>query len=121
MSDPIIPIGLLDTIIAIVSGIIITLIGIIYRKLNRRIDELEAEVDAQREEIAELQQDVEIAYSWMFGREADPTNGGVAKKIEDGFDDAEMKLETLEDRFKELTDQLIEDNNVDIDRRSLDD
>ena len=95
MSDLAIPIGLLDTILAISAGVVFTLIGIIYRKLKRRIEELEEQID-------ELESNDEALMSWAFGAEVDPSNGGIATEIDEGFRQLNERIESLE---KSMTEQ----------------
>lgn len=94
MSELSVPIGLLDTVLAIVAGLIFTLVGIIYRKLKRRIDELETHVE-------ELEDNDEALMSWAFGAEVDPSNGGIATEIDDGFRQLNEKIEELQESMTE--------------------
>jgi chaperonin cofactor prefoldin len=94
MSELSVPIGLLDTVLAIVAGLIFTLVGIIHRKLKRRIDELETHVE-------ELESNDEALMSWAFGAEVDPSNGGIATEIDDGFRQLNEKIEELQESMTE--------------------
>jgi flagellar biosynthesis/type III secretory pathway M-ring protein FliF/YscJ len=94
MSELSVPIGLLDTVLAIVAGVIFTLVGIIYRKLKRRIDELETHVE-------ELESNDEALMSWAFGAEVDPSNGGIATEIDGGFRQLNEKIEELQESMTE--------------------
>lgn len=132
MSDPTIPVGLLDTTMAIITGVVFTLIGIIYQRMRTHIEELETKVDEQQQfiedelqnqhnQITELQGDMKMAYRWMFGREEDPTNGGIASKIDDGFSKAETRIDGLEEQMQMLIDALVDDEHIDIDRNDVND
>jgi chaperonin cofactor prefoldin len=94
MSGLTIPIGLLDTTIAIITGLIFTLIGIIYRKLRSRIDTLEKRV-------SELEDNNEALMSWAFGSELDTVDGGVAHEIDEGFKQLTERLESIESSMEE--------------------
>lgn len=119
MAGTTIPTGLLDTFIATVIGIIFTLIGVIYRKLRTRIKELEEELERQRKAQDEIQRDIEVAYTWMFGREEDPTNGGIAQTIEDGFEQTDKEVTEIREKLTSLIDQLVDRDEVDVDRDTL--
>lgn len=93
MSELTVPIGLLDTVLAIVAGLIFTLVGIIYRKLKRRIDELESKID-------ELQSNDDALMSWAFGAEVDPSNGGIATEIDNGFQKLNEKIDSLQESME---------------------
>jgi len=94
MSGLTIPIGLLDTTIAIITGLIFTLIGIIYRKLRSRIDTLEKRV-------SKLEDNNEALMSWAFGSELDTVDGGVAHEIDEGFKKLTERLDSIESSMEE--------------------
>ena len=104
MSGLTIPIGLLDTTIAIITGLIFTLIGIIYRKLRSRIDTLEKRV-------SELEDNNEALMSWAFGSELDTVDGGVAHEIDEGFKQLTERLESIESSMEEQHKQTEEQLN----------
>jgi HAMP domain-containing protein len=54
-----IPIGLLDTLTALIAGVIFTLIGIIYRRLKRQIENLENTVDQLESAVLEMKRDID--------------------------------------------------------------
>lgn len=54
-----IPIGLLDTLTALIAGVIFTLIGIIYRRLKRRIENLESTVGELKSAVLEMKRDID--------------------------------------------------------------
>jgi hypothetical protein len=119
MSETTIPLGLLDTAIGIIATVIFTLVGLIYRKLKSRIDDLEAELERQRDAHEEMRRDIEVAYTWMFGREEDPTNGGIAKTIERGFDQTEDEMDEIKGKLKSLINELVTEKELDIDRNDI--
>lgn len=103
-----IPTGLLDTTIAIVTGAIFTLIGIIYHKLRNRLKDLEENVRKIEEKIIEIRRDMDVSHSWMFGRDEDPTNNGISAQIKD-----------LDDDVDEIVDALHDEESIDIDRNDI--
>ena len=105
-----IPIGLLDTLIAIVAGALFTLVGIIYKKLKDRIRDLEETIAELETALLETKRDIDTAHVWMFGREKDVTNQGISAKIRD----IQCRLETV-------IDELHDEDEIDFDRKDIED
>ena len=103
-------ISILNTLIAIVAGILLSLVGIIYRKLLNRIENLENSVADIEKVILEIKRDMDTTHGWMFGREEDDTNEGVSKKINN-----------IHDRLNTLVDVLHDENELDMNRDDVDD
>ncbi|AUX08907.1 hypothetical protein AArcSl_1276 [Halalkaliarchaeum desulfuricum] len=110
MSEASIPIGLLDTILALVAGILFTLVGIIYRRLRRRISNLEENVGELESQSLQMKRDMDVAHTWMFGREEDPTNSGIAAEIEE-----------INVRLEQLVDALHDEEDLDFERDDVED
>ncbi|NGM69200.1 DUF342 domain-containing protein [Natronolimnobius sp. AArcel1] len=110
MSEASIPIGFLDTILALVAGVLFSLVGIIYRRLRKRLDELEENVAELESQCLQIKKDMDVAHSWMFGREEDPTNSGIAAEIEE-----------INERLEQLVDALHDEEDLDFERDDIDD
>lgn len=111
-----IPIGLLDTILALTAGALFTLVGIIYRRLRKRIAELEATLEEVESQLIDVKGDLNTTFTWMFGQEADPTSGGIAQEIETRFEQAERRRQLLEDRVDSIIDELHDAEDLDFGR-----
>lgn len=111
-----IPIGLLDTMIALTAGALFTLVGIIYRRLRKRIADLEETLEQVESQLIDVKGDINTAFTWMFGQEADPTNGGIAEEIETRFEEAERRRQLLEDRVDSIIDELHDADDLDLER-----
>ncbi|MCU4754232.1 hypothetical protein OB919_19990 [Halobacteria archaeon AArc-curdl1] len=101
MSEISMPVGLLDTLIPLVVGIIVTLIGILYRRLIGRVDDIEDDVDELSEEHTRIHQKVDTVFSWAFGNDEDATDRGLSGDIDHNFSELTAQLEDLEDRLDE--------------------
>lgn len=100
-----IPNGFIEMAIALTAGGVFTLIGIIYRKLKRRITELEETVGELESAIIGAKQELDTAQTWMFGQERDPTNVGISKEIQ-----------TIQSRLENTIDKLHDEDDLDFDR-----
>lgn len=103
-----IPIGLLDTAIAITAGALFTLVGIIYKRLKDRIRELESNLTELETAILEAKSDLDTAHTWMFGKEVDPTNAGISKEIQ-----------RIQKRLQKIIDTLHDDDGTEFDREDV--
>jgi DNA anti-recombination protein RmuC len=111
-----VPIGLLETIITLVAGVLFTLVGIIYRRLRKRIAELEATLEGVESQLVEIKNDLNTAFTWMFGQDADPTSSGIAEEIETRFEEAERRRQLLEDRVDAIIDEPHDAEDLDFER-----
>jgi len=105
-----IPIGLLDTTIAIVAGALFTLVGIIYKKLNDRIGALEETIAELESAVLKSKRDINTSHNWMFGREQDVTNQGISAKIRD-----------IQYRLENVIDELHDEDEIEFDRKDIED
>jgi len=105
-----IPIAILSTVITLIAGALFTLVGIIYRRLRSRIAELEDTLEAVESQLLTLARDIDTAQSWMFGREEDSTNEGVAAEIKE-----------INDRLQQVIDLLHDEESLAFDRDDIDD
>ena len=100
-----IPLGLLETAIAITAGALFTLVGIIYKRLKQRINQLEENLAELETAILEAKRDLDTAHTWMFGKEVDPNNAGISKEIQ-----------RIKKRLQKTIDNLHDDDGTDFDR-----
>ena len=105
-----IPIGLLDTLIALVAGALFTLVGIIYRRLRKRISQLEEPVAELESAILETKKDIDTAHTWMFGLEDDATHVGIAAEIE-----------AIQERLENTIDAMHDEDEIDFERDDVED
>lgn len=121
MSDASIPIGLLDTTIAIIAGVVISLVAIIYRRVRSRVDDLEEQMGELESRMIKIKRDIDTIFVWMFGQEEDPTNGGIAMEIEEGFDRVDDRFDNLDERFDTLIDELHDEDALEFQRNDIQD
>ena len=95
MTDTIIPI--LETLIPVVAGVLFTLVGIIYKRLIGRIEDIEENVGDLEQNLLEVNRDMDIAHTWMFGRDDDPANSGIAADIKEINDNLDQLVDELHD------------------------
>lgn len=124
MSELSIPIGLLDTIIAIVVGAIITLIGVIYNHIRTQIQSLESDVDS-------IHQETQTLSHWAFGADEDDSSGGMSKTFDEQFAEVNERIMSLQQsvesrqsitrhRLEKLVDKLHDEEALAFDREDLD-
>jgi|GEM_PF-2760048 len=108
MSEVSLPVGLVDTTIALTFGVITALIGIIYRSLKRRINEVESQLSAlekEQEELdkehIEIHQKLDTVFAWAFGNEEDSTDRGLSGDIDEQFDELTAELREIQDQLDE--------------------
>ncbi len=95
------------SIIGITLTVICTLIGIIYRLLQKRVDEAEEDLEDVDGRIASLEEKVDTLFSWAFGNEEDHTDRGVSQDIEDGFSEINERLDKIEEKHDNQHEELI--------------
>ena len=100
-----IPAGLLETAIALVAGVLFTLVGIIYRRLKKRIKELEENIAQLESQLLKLKRDMDVAQSWMFGLDEDETSNGIASQIS-----------SINRRLTQLIDALHDEDDLEFER-----
>lgn len=115
------PMGLIETAVAIISGVLLTLVGIIYRRLRARIAELEQTLEEVETQLISVKQDINTSFTWMFGEEEDPTSGGVAQEMDTKFKEAERRRQLLEDRVDSIIDELHDADDLDFRRDDVKD
>ncbi|QKG94094.1 hypothetical protein HPS36_14890 [Halorubrum salinarum] len=67
-------------------------------------------------QLIDVKGDINTTFTWMFGEEADPTNGGIAQEIETRFEEAERRRQLLEDRVDAIIDELHDAEDLDFER-----
>ena len=115
--------SVVGTIITLVVGVVLSLIGLVYRRMKRRIDEHDST-------IAEIEERTSTLFNWAFGAEHNDADRGISQDVEEGFNEISDRLEELEakqdEHHNELTtklDRLVRElereDAVDIDREDL--
>jgi predicted PurR-regulated permease PerM len=104
-----IPIAILSTSITLLAGVLFTLVGILYRRLRSRIAELEDTLEDVESQLLTLTRDIDTAQTWMFGREEDETNAGVAAEITE-----------INNRLQQVIDVLHDEESLEFDRDDID-
>lgn len=104
-----IPTGLLETTITLIAGVLFTPVGIIYRRLKKRIIELEETVAQVESQLLKLKRDMDVAQSWMFGIDEDETKHGIASQIS-----------PINQRLTQLIDALHDEDDLEFERNNAD-
>lgn len=99
-----IPVGLLDSLIALVAGALFTLVGIMCHRLRKRIAELEETLEQVESQLIDVKGEINTTFTWKFGQEADPTNSGIAQEIETRSEEAERCRQVIEHRVDRIMD-----------------
>jgi predicted PurR-regulated permease PerM len=92
-----IPIAILSTSITLLAGVLFTLVGILYRRLRSRIANLEDTLEDVESQLLTLTRDIDTVQTWMFGREEDVTNAGVAAEITENKNQLQQVIDALHD------------------------
>jgi hypothetical protein len=103
------PTGLLETTITLIAGVLFTPVGIIYRRLKKRIIELEETVAQVESQLLKLKRDMDVAQSWMFGIDEDETKHGIASQIS-----------PINQRLTQLIDALHDEDDLEFERNNAD-
>ncbi|MCU4744490.1 hypothetical protein [Natronoglomus mannanivorans] len=92
--------------IALVVGLVATLIGIVYRRLRNRVNDLEDRVDDIDEENSGIHQKLDTVFSWAFGNEEDSTDRGFSGDMDEQFGSVVTQLENMQTRIDEKHDEI---------------
>lgn len=109
MSEPIIPIGVFTDLVAIVAGVLFTLVGVIYNKIRKRLDDIEENVGELESEVIKLKRDIDTAQMWLFGDDETKTDGFV------------KDIKELNEKLGKLIDALHDEQSLDFDRDDIED
>jgi len=109
MSEPIIPIDVFTDLVAIVAGVLFTLVGVIYNKIRKRLDDIEENVGELESEVIKLKRDIDTAQMWLFGDDETKTDGFV------------KDIKELNEKLGKLIDALHDEQPLDFDRDDIED
>lgn len=109
MSEPIIPIDVFTDLVAIVAGVLFTLVGVIYNKIRKRLDDIEENVGELESEVIKLKRDIDTAQMWLFGDDETKTDGFV------------KDIKELNEKLGKLIDALHDEQSLDFDRDDIED
>lgn len=88
--------SIIAAVITIVFGVITTLIGLAYRNLVKRVRAIESDTNSATKKTNGLADKVDTVWRYLFGRQDDNTDGGMAQEIEEGFNGIEDVLNEVE-------------------------
>lgn len=69
----------------------------------------------------QIKRDIDTVFTWMFGQEENPTNGGIAMEIEERFDRVDERFDELDARLDQLVNELHDEDALDFQRDNIQD
>lgn len=78
-----------------------TLIGLVYRNLNNRLEALEDETNENSGNHISLRERVDTIWNFLFGVRDDPQDTGLSGEIEKGFNNIEKELSQTQSKQEE--------------------
>jgi len=130
MADVSLPVGLLDTIIALVFTVVATLIGLVFRGMRGRVTDAEKRLEVAEVQLSDLEQQVSTLFGWAFGTDENEQDEGFAgdvqgklsdlnRALEESDADEDERYQGLERRFSELVVRLEAEDALDFDSDDL--
>ena len=89
-------------------GVMLALISLIYRKLNKRVEDIENKLESIEDMVIGTKHDTRIQDEMLFGRKEDSTSIGLSKKIQN-----------LRKRLEKLIDALHDEESLEFERDDL--
>lgn len=87
---------------------IFALLGVIYNSLTNSIKENTRQADDVETRLAEVENKVKTLFGWAFGNDRDQTDRGISEDIDDGLNELNTKMDTLESKSEDRHDEVME-------------